>query len=60
VVVIDSLLENIWGYAGGDRGVLKQLIYRLRKKIEPDPSNPTIIETIPGIGYCLNLGSLDK
>ena len=55
VVVIDSLLENVWGYAGGDRSMLKQMIYRLRKKIEPDPSSPVIIETITGIGYCLNL-----
>lgn len=60
VVIIDSLLENVWGYAGGDRGLLKQLVYRLRKKIEPDPSKPTIIETIPGIGYCLNMDYLNE
>jgi len=60
VVVVESLLENVWGYAGGDRSMLKQLIYRLRKKIEPDPSNPVIIETIAGIGYCLNIDWLEE
>jgi two-component system KDP operon response regulator KdpE len=30
---------------------LAQLVRRLRKKIEPDPSNPRHIHTIPGRGY---------
>jgi len=33
--------------------MLRQLVRRLRAKIEPDPATPTQIETIPGRGYGL-------
>jgi DNA-binding response OmpR family regulator len=36
----------------GDR-VIDVHIMRLRKKIEPDRSQPKYIKTIHGIGYCL-------
>ena len=48
-----TLITTIWGAEGGDRTMLKQLVYRLRAKIEPDPSQPTYLETIPGVGYAL-------
>ena len=46
------LLERVWGtgYAD-DLDVLRVFISQLRKKIEPDPSQPRIITTDPGIGY---------
>jgi len=47
----DTLVDAVWGANGGDRAMLKQLIYRLRAKIEPDPANPTYVETVPGVGY---------
>lgn len=53
VLSTDMLINVVWGAEGGDRAMLKQLIYRLRTKIEPDPSQPTIIETVPGVGYAL-------
>jgi DNA-binding response OmpR family regulator len=53
VLSADTLIDYVWGPEGGDRGMLKQLIYRLRRKIEPDPSNPSYLETVPGIGYTL-------
>jgi DNA-binding response OmpR family regulator len=53
VLPADTLIDYVWGPEGGDRGMLKQLIYRLRRKIEPDPSNPSYLETVPGIGYTL-------
>jgi DNA-binding response OmpR family regulator len=34
--------------------MLKQLVHRLRAKIERDQDTFTLIETIPGIGYVLN------
>lgn len=53
VLSADMLINVVWGAEGGDRAMLKQLVYRLRTKIEPDPSQPTLIETIPGVGYAL-------
>ena len=54
VLLADMLIDQIWGPAGGDRSMLKQLVYRLRQKIEDDPSNPEYIGTIPGVGYLLH------
>jgi DNA-binding response OmpR family regulator len=53
VLSADTLINVVWGAEGGDRAMLKQLVYRLRSKIESDPSQPTLIETIPGVGYAL-------
>lgn len=55
VLSTDGLIDHIWGPSGGDRDMLKQLVYRLRRKIEDSPSNPAYIETIPGVGYSLEV-----
>jgi DNA-binding winged helix-turn-helix (wHTH) protein len=52
----DAIIRAIWPedkvYEEGIRDdSLAQLVRRLRIKIEPDPSNPTYIQTIPGRGY---------
>lgn len=51
-VPADRLIESIWGRGGGDKIMLKQLVHRLRRKLETDANSP-IIETIPGVGYAL-------
>jgi DNA-binding response OmpR family regulator len=51
VMTYESLIDAIWGPAGADKVILKQLIYRLRKKIEPNPSEPFYLQTVSGIGY---------
>jgi DNA-binding response OmpR family regulator len=33
--------------------MLKNVVYRLRRKIEADPANPQIIQTVAGVGYKL-------
>ena len=53
VLTIDMLIDDVWGPVGGDRSMLKQLVYRLRRKIEIDPSRPVYIATVQGIGYTL-------
>lgn len=53
VLTIDSLIDHVWGAQGGDRDMLRQLVRRLRRKIEPDPANPVYIHTVPGLGYGL-------
>lgn len=51
VLPADALITAVWGPLGADRTILKQLVYRLRRKLEPDPSEPYYIETVPGVGY---------
>lgn len=51
VLAADSLIDGVWGPSGGDRAMLKQLVYRLRRKLEVDPSNPRYVKSVPGVGY---------
>ena len=48
-----ALITAVWGTEGGDRTMLKQLVYRLRAKIDLDEPSSSLIETIPGIGYSI-------
>jgi DNA-binding response OmpR family regulator len=48
----DILLENVWGYDYfGDGRVVDAHVRRLRKKIEPNPSDPVYVVTVRGLGY---------
>lgn len=50
----DELMEKGLGYAYSGLGrTLDSHIKNLRRKIEPDPRNPTYIQTVYGIGYRL-------
>ncbi len=53
ILTINDLIDHIWGPGGGERDMLRQLVRRLRAKIEIDASHPRFIETIPGQGYGL-------
>jgi len=47
-----KLLQAVWGPDYGDQvEYLRVFINRLRKKIEPDPSNPRYLLTEPWVGY---------
>jgi DNA-binding response OmpR family regulator len=50
----DRLLILVWGHRGsGDRQLLKQLVHRLRHKIEPNPGMPQFLQTAAVSGYKL-------
>ena len=57
VVRREELLTEVWGYINPNVATrsVDQTIVRLRKKLEPDPHNPTFIHTAPGVGYCLRV-----
>ena len=52
----DALLEKVWGYAfNGDSRTVDVHVRWLREKLEEQPSRPTLIETVRGVGYRLAL-----
>ncbi len=53
-MTIEELNQRVWGYSAEvDNTMLKNVVYRLRRKIEIDPANPLIIQTVIGTGYRL-------
>jgi len=53
-VPTERLTAHVWGWRGtGDRQLLKQLVHRLRQKIEADPSTPRVLVTVPAVGYAI-------
>jgi len=52
VFAAERLLEQVWGYdRSTDTGTVPVHIRSLRQKLEDDPSQPTRIETVRGVGY---------
>ena len=51
VFSVDDIVQSIWGgYENGDQVLLKNVVYRLRRKIEADPGHPLLLQTGTG-GY---------
>lgn len=47
----EDIIQSIWGaFGNGDQVLLKNVVYRLRRKIEDDPSRPALLQTWQG-GY---------
>jgi two-component system KDP operon response regulator KdpE len=46
-----SLLEAVWGADAPDVEALRVFVSQVRRKIEPDPRQPRVIGTDPGVGY---------
>lgn len=54
IVTREQLLERVWDYDYfADTRLLDVHVRRLRRKIEPDPGNPSYIRTVRGQGYRL-------
>ena len=52
----ERLLRHVWGHrATGDRQLLKQLVHRVRLKVETDPADPRYLKTVSGVGYRLEI-----
>ena len=47
----EQLFERIWGSNYGDLATVTVHVRRIREKIEQDPANPQILETVWGAGY---------
>jgi two-component system OmpR family response regulator len=48
----EDLCQRVWGnYTDGNKITLKNVVYRLRSKIEADPAHPHYIRTVSGVGY---------
>ena len=47
----EDIIQSIWGgFGNGDQVLLKNVVYRLRRKIEVDPGRPALLQTWQG-GY---------
>jgi DNA-binding winged helix-turn-helix (wHTH) protein len=49
----EDLLERVWGYDAADTNsnIVELAVRRLRKKLEEDPSRPSHLVTVRGVGY---------
>jgi DNA-binding response OmpR family regulator len=51
----EQLLRSVWHWEFGDLSTVTVTVRRVREKIEPDPTKPTILVTVWGVGYRLDL-----
>ena len=51
----EELMREVWGWTFGDQSTVTVHVRRLREKVEDDPAEPTLIQTVWGIGYRLEL-----
>jgi two-component system response regulator MtrA len=57
VVAVPQLFQQVWGRDSGNQSLIETHIYNLRRKIEDNPSSPTLILTIRDAGYRFNKGN---
>jgi two-component system response regulator VicR len=51
----EDLLAAVWGWTHGDLSTVTVHVRRLREKIETDPTRPTLLTTVWGIGYRMDI-----
>ncbi|MFC6285865.1 response regulator transcription factor [Nocardioides sp. GCM10027113] len=47
----EDLLQQVWGWSIGDRSTVTVHVRRLREKVERDPTRPSRLVTVWGVGY---------
>jgi DNA-binding response OmpR family regulator len=47
----EALLKDVWGWSFGDQSTVTVHVRRLREKVESDPTSPTRLVTVWGVGY---------
>ncbi|TQJ51863.1 DNA-binding response OmpR family regulator [Phycicoccus sp. SLBN-51] len=47
----EELMRSVWGWEYGDQSTVTVHVRRLREKVELDPSTPTRLVTVFGVGY---------
>jgi DNA-binding response OmpR family regulator len=58
VMPSEVIVDRVWGYGeSGGKDLVRGVISRLRAKIEPDPSAPRFVHTIPTVGYFFDPGA---
>ena len=49
----EQLLQQIWGSESArERRKVDVYVHTLRQRLQDDPDNPRLIQTVPGFGYC--------
>lgn len=51
ILPAENLITQVWGPNGGSLEMLRQLVHRLRQKVEVVPEHPKLIKNLPGVGY---------
>ena len=51
IVSPEIIIDHVWGPQGGDMDMVRQLVHRLRGKIEKNHPDQIHINNVPGIGY---------
>jgi DNA-binding response OmpR family regulator len=58
VATDNDLMSEVWGTTRSDPALIRRYILMLRKKLEPDPTQPVWIRTVRGFGYRLGTAPL--
>jgi len=60
VIPSETIVDRVWGYGGkGEVALVKTLVSRVRRKVEPDAANPRFVKTVIGVGYSFSSTGLD-
>jgi DNA-binding response OmpR family regulator len=51
----EQLMREVWGWTFGDQSTVTVHVRRVREKVEQDPTKPSLIQTVWGVGYRLEI-----